>query len=223
MPILNGSKNMNSSTQLETLLNRDYEVKIGVYISQGFEVFKQCFGLMIGFTLLYAVINVVLALIPILGSIAGAIINAPLAAGFTFVGLAVIRKQPYVFKDFFKGISNKYFIPLFLTSLVGGAITALGFLLLIIPGIYISVCYIFAIQIAIDWDLDFWEALETSRKLITRKWLSMFLFVVVLALINTVGVLVLGIGALFTGPLTICAVIVAYNDILGNTSRLEFS
>jgi hypothetical protein len=214
---------MNSSAKLETLVNRDYEVKIGKYISQGLEVFKQCFGNMIGFTLLFAVINIVLALIPILGSIAGTIIGAPLAAGFTFVGLAVIRKQPYVFKDFFKGISNKYFIPIFLTSLVGGAITALGFILLIIPGIYIAICYTFAIQIAIDWDLDFWEALEMSRKVITRKWLSMFLFVSVLGLINMVGILLLGIGVLFTAPLTICAVLVAYNDILGNTSRIEFS
>lgn len=208
-----------NSAKLETLISRNYEIKIGEYIGKGFEVFKQCFGSMVGFFLLTAVITFVLGIIPILGSIATAIIGAPLGAGFTFVGLSVIRGQSYTFKDFFKGFNNKYFLQLFLISIVGGAITALGFFLLIIPGIYIVVAYSFAVQIAIDWELDFWEALETSRKLITKKWLSMFLFLIVLTLINIVGLLLLGIGILFTVPLTICSMLVAYDDILGNRSE----
>lgn len=208
-----------NSAKLETLISRNYEIKIGEYIGKGFEVFKQCFGSMVGFFLLTAVITFVLGIIPILGSIATAIIGAPLGAGFTFVGLSVIRRQSYTFKDFFKGFNNKYFLQLFLISIVGGAITALGFFLLIIPGIYIVVAYSFAVQIAIDWELDFWEALETSRKLITKKWLSMFVFLIVLTLINIVGLLLLGIGILFTVPLTICSMLVAYDDILGNRSE----
>ncbi len=210
-----------NSTKLEALVNRNYEIKIGEYIGKGFEVFKQCLGSMIGFFIFFiltAVITLALGLIPILGTIATAIIGAPLGAGFTFVGLSVIRRQSYTFKDFFKGFSNKYFLQLFLISIVGGAITALGFFLLIITGIYITVAYSFAIQIAIDWELDFWEALETSRKLITKKWFSMFIFLLVLTLINMVGALLLGIGILFTVPLTICALLVAYDDILGNHS-----
>jgi uncharacterized membrane protein len=160
---------------------------------------------------------------PILGNIATTLIVAPLMAGFTFVGLAVIRKQPYVFKDFFKGLSNKYFLQIFLISLVGGAITALGFLLLIIPGIYIAVSYSFAVQIAIDWELDFWEALEASRKLISKNWFSMFGFILVLTLINMAGILLLGVGIIFTAPLTICALLVAYDDILGNHNEPQLS
>ncbi|AFY74182.1 hypothetical protein Syn7502_02170 [Synechococcus sp. PCC 7502] len=212
-----------SSPQLETLLNRDYEIKIGEYISQGFEVLKQYFGSFIGFFFLTALITLALNLVPILGGIASSIIGAPLGAGFTFVGLAIIRKQPYVFNDFFKGLSNKYFLQIFLLSLVGGAITALGFLLLIIPGIYIAVSYAFALQIAIDWELDFWEALETSRKFVSKNWFSVFGFLLVLGLINLAGALVLGIGLFFTAPLTICSLLVAYNDILGNKPEPELS
>jgi uncharacterized membrane protein len=141
----------------------------------------------------------------------------------TFVGLAVIRKQPYIFKDFFKGLSNKYFLQIFLISLVGGAITALGILLLIIPGIYIAVSYSFAVQIAIDWELDFWEALEASRKLISKNWFSMFGFILVLTLINMAGILALGVGIIFTAPLTICTLLVAYDDILGNHNEPQLS
>jgi len=207
-----------TSAKLETLLNRNYEVKIGKYISRGFEIFKLNLGGFIGFFFLIALITLVLNLIPILGSIASSVIGAPLGAGFTFVGLAVIRRQPYTFQDFFKGLSNKYFLQIFLVSLVGGAITALGLFLLILPGIYISVCYVFALQIAINWELDFWEALEASRKLISRNWFSMFGFVFVLGLINIGGALLLGVGIFFTAPLTICALLVAYDDILGNNS-----
>ena len=210
-----------NSTQLETLVNRGYQIKIGEYISQGFEVFKKYPSNFVGFFGLTALVAVVLNLIPILGGIASSIIGAPLGAGFTFVVLAIIRNQPFVFQDFFKGLNNKYFLQIFLISLVGGAITALGIFLLIIPGIYIAVSYSFAVQIAIDWELDFWEALETSRKLISKNWFSMFGFLLVLTMINIGGILLLGIGIFFTAPITICALIIAYNDILGRTSDSE--
>jgi len=222
-----------TSAKLETLLNRNYEVKIGKYISRGFGVYLSNLGGFIGLSFLN-LITIILYFIPGLGNIASSV----LGAGFTFVGLAIIRRQTYTFKDFFKGLS-KYFLRVFLVSLVGGAITVLGLTLWTLPGIYIGVCYVFALQIAIDWELDFWEALEASRKLISRNWFSMFRFVLVLGsinpgiallvwvsffrsgsitldLINLAGAAFLGIS-IFLAPLTICAQLVAYDDIIGNS------
>jgi len=227
-----------TSAKLERLLNRNYEVKIGEYISRGFGVYLSNLGGFIGLSFLTTLITIILNFIPGLGNIASSV----LGAGFTFVGLAIIRRQTYTFKDFFKGLSNKYFLRVFLVSLVGMAITVLGLILWVLPGIYISVCYVFALQIAIDWELDFWEALEASRKLISRNWFSMFGFVLVLGsinpgiallvsvsfffnprsgsitldLINLVGAVFLGIS-IFLAPLTICAQLVAYDDIIGNS------
>jgi len=211
---------MNSDNQkIDRMLQREYQVNIGEYLGKGWQVLKQCFVPMVGFFLLTVIINFALSYVPILGQIVSTIISAPLAAGYTFVVLAILRDQPYTFNDFFKGVSNKYFLQIFLISLVGGLLILLGYIFLLIPGIYLSIAYIFAIQLAVDYDLEFWDALETSRKLVSKKWFSISWFSLVLLAVNVVGLLLFGIGLLVTLPLTICTVIAAYDDIAGNTSK----
>jgi len=91
------------------------------------------------------------------------------------------------------------------------------------PGIYLGVAYSFTTALIVDRKFDFWEAMETSRKVISKRWFSFFGFVLVLVLINIVGALLLGVGLLFTIPLTMCAIAAAYQDILGlsATSMIE--
>lgn len=57
--------------------------------------------------------------------------------------------------------------------------------------------------------------MEASRKIITKNWFSMFGFILILGVINIAGILSLIIGLLFTAPLTECAMIAAYEDIVG--------
>ena len=57
--------------------------------------------------------------------------------------------------------------------------------------------------------------MEVSRKIITKDWFSMFSFVLLLCFINLGGILLLIIGLLFTAPLTGCAMIATYEDIVG--------
>jgi len=84
------------------------------------------------------------------------------------------------------------------------------------PGIYLGVAYSFTTALIVDRKFDFWEAMETSRKVISKRWFSFFGFVLVLVLINIVGALLLGVGLL-------CAIAAAYQDILGlsATSMIE--
>jgi uncharacterized membrane protein len=212
---------MNSSgnEQLDAVLQKDYEVNVERYFRKGWEVIQQCFPQMVGFILGVMLINVVLAFIPILGQIASSLISGPLTAGYTFVVLAILRGQPFTFNDFFKGLTNKYFLQIFLISLVGGLLTALGFLFLILPGIFLAVCYTFAIQFAVDWDLEFFDALETSRKFVMKQWVQVFILLLALFVLNLLGILCLGVGILVTAPLSICIVISAYDDLAGNRAK----
>lgn len=98
------------------------------------------------------------------------------------------------------------------------AALTIPFLLLLIglvPLIYISVAYSFAIPLIVGKKLEFWPAMELSRKLITKRWLAFFGFYLVLGLINFAGALLCGLGILITAPLTFCAVIAAYEAIVG--------
>jgi hypothetical protein len=46
----------------------------------------------------------------------------------------------------------------------------LGYILLIIPGIYLSFAYMFSLPLMIEKDMTAWQALEVSRKAVTRIW-----------------------------------------------------
>lgn len=95
-----------------------------------------------------------------------------------------------------------------------GPLLILGIILLL-PAIYLGISYTFAVPLIIDRRIDFWAAMETSRKLITKKWLNFFGFSIVLGLINLGGAVLCGLGLLLTVPLTICAIAAAYENIVG--------
>jgi hypothetical protein len=91
-------------------------------------------------------------------------------------------------------------------------------LLLLLSAIYFGVAYSFAIPLIVDKKIGFWDALETSRQLITKKWFSVFGFFLLLFLINLAGILFLFVGIILTIPFTINAVAAAYESIVGLSS-----
>jgi len=195
-------------------IDGNYQVKIGHYFSAGLELFKQNIGGFIGFTILIIVINMVLSFIPIIGSFLSTGINAPLIAGYYLVARKLINNESTEFGDFFKGFD--YFLPLFLAGIVSGFFITIGLLLLILPGIYLAVAYTFTSLIIIDRKLSFFDAMETSRKLITKKWFAFFGFSFLIGLINLLGIMLFGLGIVLTLPVTMCAIAVAYDDIVNN-------
>lgn len=66
------------------------------------------------------------------------------------------------------------------------------------------------------------EAITLSFKIIWKNFVSFFLFFIVLFLINILGLICLGVGLLYTIPLTFCALYAAYDSIVGtNSTDLE--
>jgi len=110
-------------------------------------------------------------------------------------------------------------LPLLLLSLVAGLFIGIGTILLVIPGIYLAVAYLFASYLVVDRRLDFWPAMELSRRTVTPRWFGYFAFMLLLALLNLAGALLLGLGLLVTIPLSFCAVTAAYADLFGFQSH----
>ena len=99
--------------------------------------------------------------------------------------------------------------------MIGGIFIALGLVALIVPGIYLAVAYTFVPLFIVFGKIEFWDGMEFSRKLVTKKWWNIFGFVLLLMLINMVGALAFLVGLLFTIPLSYCAIYVAFEDIVG--------
>jgi len=182
-----------------------YTVNTGAYLRRGLEIFRMKIEFFVLFTLVFFL------LIAIPGF--GILILQSLSAGFLLVALYLSSGKQVFFEDFFDGF--KHFAGLLLFTLVSYIIIFVGFILLVIPGIYFVVSYVFAPFFIIFSKMDFWNAMETSRKLVGKEWFSIFGFLFVLVCINMLGAMALGIGLLFTVPFSYCAIYAAFDDIIG--------
>lgn len=206
-------------------INPNYTVKVSNYLDRGWNIVREYYWGFISFIFLIALVFVALSFLPApLGTVGegqkriatdlfNTVIAPVLRAGYFIVAFRIMKGRAHEFSDFFQGFRN--FLQIFLVSLVGSLITIIGLVLLIIPGIYIGVCYLFGMCFVIEKRLDFWSALEASRKIVSRQWFSIFGFLLVIILINLGGALFCGIGLLVTVPWTACAIAAAFEDIVG--------
>ena len=89
----------------------------------------------------------------------------------------------------------------------------LGVIIMLIPVLFLTVSWMFALPLVIDKGLDFWPALETSRRVVAKHWWKLFGLLLVTGLINLAGVAACCIGVLFTMPLAIGTMVYGYEDI----------
>jgi uncharacterized membrane protein len=109
----------------------------------------------------------------------------------------------------------RHLVPLTATAILTGIFTILGYVALILPGIYLAVAYIFAPVLVVEKGMAVGDAIRTSRKAVSRKWLSMFLLLFILGIINVLGAIPLGIGLVWTAPMSMIALGIVYRDMFG--------
>jgi len=94
-----------------------------------------------------------------------------------------------------------------------GLIILVGLILLIVPGIIASYMFLYVGYLIIDRGLGPIEALKESRAITDGvKW-DLFLFSVVIGLLNILGVLFLFVGLLITVPITLMASAFVYRKL----------
>ena len=83
----------------------------------------------------------------------------------------------------------------------------------LLPIVYLSIAWRWAPLFIIFYSMQPFEALETSRKLITRQWFLFFIFYIIVGLIVAGGLLFLFVGILFTLSFIFCADYAAFSKI----------
>ncbi len=84
---------------------------------------------------------------------------------------------------------------------------------LLLPVFYLTFAYAWSNMFVVFFNVDFWTALEASRKVVTKKWLIIFLFLVVTTFIAMLGVVGFVIGIIVTVPVAMIAIYVAFADV----------
>jgi serine/threonine protein kinase len=209
-------------------LVRDYAPPIGHCLRRGWALVRNDFWPLVGMTALFV------GLMGLAGSVGGAIDNSsgdhgsstvsgilyfllkgPLAGGVQLYFLYKIRGRRANVETAFSGFTQQRYLHLFLAGFVTTSLTALGYFCFILPGIYLTISWTFALALVIDKQLHFWTAMELSRKAVTRHWWKFFGLAIVLTLFKLAGLVAFLVGFFVTLPIAVAALMYTYEDLFG--------
>lgn len=141
------------------------------------------------------------------------IIFAPMAAGL----FMIVVKHSVGGKPQFAEILQHYnkTVPLFLCNLIMSVLILIGFILLIVPGIYLMVAFSMALPLVVEKNMGPWEALMASRKALTHKWFNTLGLFILIAIVIIAGFVALLVGLVWAVPCAMLAFAIAYRNIFG--------
>jgi predicted Ser/Thr protein kinase len=222
----------NAEIIAQQILAQDYTLDIRSCVRRGWKLLRGNFWPFVGVTAL------LMALLGFASSIGGAslrhgpagqnsaeitstltiLVSGPLMGGLFLYFLKKIRGEKATVETVFSGFSNR-FLHLFLAGFVTSLLTWLGFLCLILPGVYLMVAWTFTLPLVMDKHLDFWSAMELSRKVVTKHWWKFLGFGIVLMLLLFAGIVAFVIGVFVMAPLVLTSLMYAYEDIFGSIKQ----
>jgi len=82
-----------------------------------------------------------------------------------------------------------------------------------IPVLYLGICWQYAIILIADRQIDFWTALQTSRRRVSMHWWQNFGLVILIGLLNIAGLIACCVGLLVTIPIGFATLMIAYETI----------
>lgn len=182
-----------------------YKLSIENVLQQGLNLFRKEPAAFI----IYSVISAIALSNPL----SGILLGGPVIAGYYIVAQRISNNKTIEFSDFFTSIDK--FVPLLLLNLLISLLVFLGILLLILPGIYLAVSYLFAHFFVWFYDVEPLEALRLSRKTVAGNFGHILLLSLVLGGINLLGIMAFGVGILISLPFSYCVIYATFDDIIG--------
>jgi hypothetical protein len=138
----------------------------------------------------------------------------PFMAGVFMLGLKRSVGLPVTFQEQFAYYAT--LLPIVAVGVLQSAVTSLGFLLLIVPGIYLTFALCLAVPLKAERDLPITDCLLLSARLVNRKFFEVAVLSLAIALLVVLGVLSL-IGWIWTIPWTVMIMAIMYRQLAGFT------
>lgn len=224
-------------------------------LSRAFKLWTSNFLPLVGGTALIIIVQFIIGLVPLLGTLAGLLLQGVFYGGLYYYFLGKMRGEQRDVGDVFAGfkralgplvicslLQSAIMIALalvFMAPLVGAFVSAaiagnsnldampliagpmIGVVIFgVLVMIYLAVSFAFAFALVIDKGLGPWDALVTSWRVVTRNWFSVFFTLLLGGILGMLGIIALGIGVLLTIPITIAALLYAY-EMLFSTPQAE--
>ena len=218
---------------LEKGLKGDYDFRISEILKEAWELTKGMKGPVIGGAVIAYVIVFGLSFLmgllthsmagsgstgmiigmQVLEQLVSTAITLPMWAGIMMIGIRRSVGLPISFSMVFQYYNCT--VSLIVAYIMYMIFVGIGFILLIIPGIYLSVAYYLATPLIVDRNFSPWRALETSRKAATHRWFKIFGLGLAMTLIIMLSMIPIGIGLIWTMPMGVAVYGILYRDIFG--------
>jgi len=155
--------------------------------------------------------------ITIICGLLGFFVGVYIHVATVYITLKVYKGEKPEFADIFG--ANRFYWRFLLADLLYGLIVMIGFILCIIPGIYLLIKYHFYGYIMIEQDAGVMDSLKLSWDITKGAWWDLFLLFILCWLIMLAGFILCGVGALFAWPIVIMAIVYAYKRIVDTAPR----
>jgi uncharacterized membrane protein len=183
------------------------KAQTGRWISAGWNMVTADMGNFALVSLIFVLVN----------SVASVVTQGPLQTGFHLYCVKKMYQKRNDIGDLFKGFD--YFLPSFVAALLIGVFVFAGTLLCIIPGLVVAGMYKFTYLFILDKRMDFWPAMQASHDVVKNDYFGFTMFLLAMAGINILGFLCCIAGLLITIPVSIAAITIAYQEIVGFDQR----
>jgi len=217
---------------IQSLIDNGYKFKFGKYIEDGFNLFKKGMG---NYALFVVEIGVICYIFFKMFSFSPSITSAivlMIALALFFIlfipGFYVYSNNLRLGKeashnDFYECFKAPQ--QLLLKFLAVTVITVIvnipyyyfigqaGYFDWIQAAYYLAVAYMWTDMYIVLKGMNFWDAMEASRQVITKKWFVFFGFFIVLWILGIVGIFVFCFGFLLSFPAVLCMHFEAFADI----------
>jgi len=192
------------------------------------EAWRRCEGARLPLLLLFGILFLITICINLLFSAMGldeeqifsslviqlantAVVN-PFIAGVLLLAFGHLKGRAIDIKDAF----NVYpmLVPILLLSVLQSLITGIGFILLILPGIYLSVALSLSLPLLVEKNFGIVDALKTSLSLVNKEFLNVFVLAFLSALLIAIGFVTL-VGWIITLPYVVMIYAITYRQLAG--------
>lgn len=147
-------------------------VQIGSCLARAARLVSENFGLLVGGSAMVWLVSFVIQVTPFLGPILYLFLDGVLYGGLYLVFLKRIRGQSTSVNEVLSGLGPgmaQLMLAGFLTTLL----SSIAMFFCLAPWVYFVVAWVFAVPLVADKKLEFWSAMERSRRVVTRVWLPM--------------------------------------------------
>jgi len=143
----------------------------------------------------------------------------PLLAGFSYAALQAVRAEGnrMAASHFFHACQPRIAIMIIAIKFMSGFLVALGFILLIVPGVYLAICLLFSELLYLEFGphgLTVTQCLSISKTVVSRHWCWWFGFSLLLGLLSLVP---------FCWPVALIALVIAFRDTFGQIEAHDAS